>query len=98
MATQFSCFLLLLFGRISKILVQPVGLYYIIATLLSSCHTCIYSNQIASFFNPVPPYFKTTCSEYDAMHMTDNIHCYLLYTYAHNTHLIHDLMHLYVNV
>ena len=55
LATQFSCFLLLIFGRILKILLQPVGLYYIIATLLSKCHTCIYRNQIASFFNLVPP-------------------------------------------
>ena len=83
LATQFSCFLLLIFGRILKILLQPVGLYYIIATLLSKCHTCIYSNQIASFFNLLPPHLKTTCSKYDAIHMTDNIHRCLLYTYVH---------------
>ena len=68
LAVSFCCFC-----KNLKILLWPVGLHYIIATLLSNCHTWIYSNQSAEFFNLVPPHLKTICSKCDV----SNFICYI---------------------
>ena len=40
-----------------KVLLQSVGMYYIVATLLTNRTCCVYGNQTASFYNlsPQPP-------------------------------------------
>ena len=43
------------FKRNSKVLLQPVGKYYIIAALLTNCHTCLYGSITTSFFKCNPP-------------------------------------------
>ena len=34
---------------------QPVGSYWLIATLLTNCHSCLYGNQTEDFFDMPPP-------------------------------------------
>ena len=40
-----SLFSYLDFERNNKVLLQPVGKYYLVATLLTNCHNCLYSSQ-----------------------------------------------------
>ena len=65
------------FRKNLKVLLQPVGLYYIIATRLSNCHTCI---QIASFVNLVPP-ICSKCDVYSYAYMYTMTECIMLVTF-----------------
>ena len=38
-----------------RLLHQPVGMYYAVATLLTNCHTCLYGNETSRFFDLTPP-------------------------------------------
>ena len=38
-----------------KIGLQPVAQYYVVATILFNCFTCLYGNQVSKFFNVDPP-------------------------------------------
>jgi hypothetical protein len=38
-----------------KIYLQPVGKYYLVAALMTNAHTCLYSSQVCTFFNCLPP-------------------------------------------
>ena len=38
-----------------KILLQPVAKYYLVAAMLTSCHTCRYSSLTSEYFNFNPP-------------------------------------------
>ena len=50
------------FKKNIKVLLQPVGEYYIVGTLLTNCHTCLYGSQTSSFFNVPPPSLETYLS------------------------------------
>ena len=43
------------FRKNLKVLLQPVGKYYLIGALLANCHTCLYGNQTSKYFNLMPP-------------------------------------------
>ena len=43
------------FKRSNKILLQPIGKYYLVVTLLINCHTCLYGSQTSTFFKTFPP-------------------------------------------
>lgn len=43
------------FKKNQKVLLQPVGKYYIVGALLTNCHTCLYGSQTTTFFNVAPP-------------------------------------------
>ena len=43
------------FKKSQKVLLQPVGKYYIVGALLTNCHTCCYGSQTTTFFNVPPP-------------------------------------------
>ena len=43
------------FKKNNKVLLQPVGKYYLVATLLTNCHTCLYGSQTSTFFDLQPP-------------------------------------------
>lgn len=43
------------FHKNQKMLLQPVGKYYLVAALLTNCHSCLYSNQIATSFGLPSP-------------------------------------------
>ena len=43
------------FKKNLKILLQPIGKYYLVAAVLSNCHTCLYGSQTSSFFGLDPP-------------------------------------------
>ena len=38
-----------------KMLLQPIGLYFSVATLLMNCHTCLYGSETSQFFALDPP-------------------------------------------
>lgn len=43
------------FRKNLKILVQDVGKIYLVAALLTNCHTCLYGSETSSYFNIAPP-------------------------------------------
>ena len=43
------------FKKNLKLFLQPVGMYYTVATLLSNCHTCLYGSQTSTYFGLEPP-------------------------------------------
>ena len=52
------------FKRSLKVLLQPVGKYYLVASILINCHTCLYGSQTSTFFNLDPPSLKTYLSNH----------------------------------
>ncbi|KAK3715350.1 hypothetical protein QZH41_010172 [Actinostola sp. cb2023] len=47
------------FKKNLKVLLQPVGKYYLVASFLTNCHTCLYGSQTSTYFNIVPPSLET---------------------------------------
>ena len=47
------------FKKSNKILLQPIGKYYLVAALLTNCHTCLYGSQTSTFFGVEPPSLET---------------------------------------
>lgn len=43
------------FKKNLKLLLQPVGKYYLVGAILINCHTCLYGSVTSSFFNLEPP-------------------------------------------
>ena len=43
------------FKKNLKILLQPIGKYYLVAAVLANCHTCLYGSQTSTFFGLHPP-------------------------------------------
>lgn len=43
------------FKKNLKVLLQPVGKYYVVASILVNCHTCLYGSVTSSYFNVDPP-------------------------------------------
>ena len=43
------------FKKNLKVLLQPVGKYYMVASILINCHTCLYGSQTSTYFNVHPP-------------------------------------------
>jgi hypothetical protein len=52
------------FKRNSKVLLQPVAKYYLVATLLTNCHTCLYGSLTTTFFGVDPPSLETYLNNY----------------------------------
>lgn len=50
------------FKKNMKILQQPVGKYYLVASILTNCHTCLYGSLTGNFFNLDPPSLETYLS------------------------------------
>ena len=50
------------FKKNQKVLLQPVGKYYLVGTILTNCHTCLYGSQTSTFFNVSPPTLETYLS------------------------------------
>jgi len=47
------------FKKNQKVLLQPVGKYYLVGTILTNCHTCLYGSQTSTFFSVSPPSLET---------------------------------------
>lgn len=45
-----------------KVLIQSVGKYYLVATILINCYTCLYRSQTSSFLELEPPKLQTYLS------------------------------------
>ena len=43
------------FKKNLKLFLQPVGKYYLVGTLLTNCHTCLYDSQTSTYFMMPPP-------------------------------------------
>jgi len=43
------------FKKNLKILLQPIGKYYLVAAVLANGHTCLYGSQTRTFFGLDPP-------------------------------------------
>ena len=52
------------FKKNNKVLLQPVGKYYLVATLLTNCHTCLYGSQTSNFFDLQPPALEVYLSNH----------------------------------
>ena len=50
------------FKKNLKVLLQPVGKYYVVGVILANCHTCLYGSTTSSFFNLPPPDLQTYLS------------------------------------
>ena len=50
------------FKRSNKVLLQPIGKYYLVVALLTNCHTCLYCSQTSTFFSVNPPSLETYLS------------------------------------
>lgn len=43
------------FKKNLKLLLQPIGRYYLVAAILINCHTCLYGSQTSIYFDLDPP-------------------------------------------
>ena len=50
------------FKKNLKILLQPIGKHFLVATLLTNCHTCLYGSQTGKFFELDPPTLESYLS------------------------------------
>ena len=46
-----------------KLFLQPVGLLYKVAVILTNCRTCLYKNQTAEYFQLAPPRLQEYLSQ-----------------------------------
>ena len=53
------------FKKNQKVFLQPLGKYYLVATILSNCRACLYGNT-SSFFNLAPPTLEEYLSQITA--------------------------------
>ena len=53
-----SNFAFVAFPQNQKVFLQPVGTYYLVASLLTNCHTCLYGSQVSQYFDCPPPSLK----------------------------------------
>lgn len=45
-----------------KLFLQPIAKYYLVASILVNCHTCLYGSQTSTFFGLDPPSLETYLS------------------------------------
>ena len=50
-----SQFAFLDYRKTQKLYLQPVGKYYIAATLVTNCQSCLYGNETTEVFGITPP-------------------------------------------
>ena len=50
------------FKKNLKILLQPVAKYYLVAGILTNCHTCLYGSVVSAFFELGPPQLEVYLS------------------------------------
>ena len=54
----------LYFKKNLKLLLQPIGKYYLVVVTLVNCHTCLYSSQTSAYFDLDPPTLETYLSNH----------------------------------
>ena len=50
------------FKKNQKVLLQPIGKYYLVGTPLTNCHTCLYGSPTDTFFHLDLPSLETYLS------------------------------------
>ena len=38
-----------------KLLLSPIGMYYLVANIFTNCHTCLHGNATSKYFEMAPP-------------------------------------------
>ena len=54
-AKMTQIFAFLAFHHNQKVFLQPITKYWIVAAVLTNCHTCLYSSQTSKYFDVNPP-------------------------------------------
>ncbi|XP_070536586.1 uncharacterized protein [Ptychodera flava] len=54
-AKIITLFAFLDFKKNQKLYLQPVAMYFLVATILTNCHTCLYGSETSTFFDLQPP-------------------------------------------
>lgn len=52
------------FKKNLKMLLQPIGKYYLVGTLLTNCHTCLYGSPTSTYFDVEPPSLEVYLSNH----------------------------------
>ena len=52
------------FIKNEKILLQPIGKYYLVDAILTNCHTCLYGSTTTTFFDVQLPSLETYLSNH----------------------------------
>lgn len=50
------------FKKNQKVLLQPIGKYFLVASVLINCHTCLYGSLTSTYFGVEPPSLETYLS------------------------------------
>ena len=56
-----SLFAFVDYKKNQKLFLQPVAQYYLVATLLTKCHTCLYGSVTSEYFNLLLRHLRSTC-------------------------------------
>ena len=52
------------FKKNNKVILQPVGKHFLVASLLINCHTCLYGSLTSTYFDVSPPSLETYLSNH----------------------------------
>ena len=52
------------FKKNQKVLLQPIGKYFLVASVLINCHTCLYGSLTSTYFGVDPPSLETYLSNH----------------------------------
>jgi len=82
------------FKKTLRILLQPIEKYFLVATILTNCHTCLYGSLISHILIWIPHHWRCTCQMYKLFIKL----CILQHNYANDlqtdthTRLVIDIM------
>ena len=52
------------FKKNQKVLLRPIGKYFLVASVLINCHTCLYGSLTSTYFDVNPPSLETYLSNH----------------------------------
>lgn len=58
-----SLFAFVDYTKNQKLFLQPVAKYYLVASLLTNCHTCLYGSVTSEYFYLSPLHSRNTCHD-----------------------------------
>ena len=79
------------FKKSLKILLQPVGKYYLVACILINCHTCFYGSQTAASFNLEPPSVETYLSNQWPLFLGFSTYNYFIYVNSNRSEIKQEM-------
>ena len=82
------------FKKNLKILLQPVGKYYLVAFILINCHTCLYGSQTTTYFSLEPPPLETYLSNLWPCLLGLSTYNYFIYVNSNRSEIKQEKMNL----